>query len=309
VPLPLIVLVCGVVASLLAFGLSASRRVALDPVEPVAGERAVRRSILRHPRVARFLRQRMDRRTAGGFLLTVSFVVLFVVAIIVGVLLDLIDNNNWLAQADRSVAEWGSRNGSSDAVDVLRWITHLGSTVFVIASLTAVASFDYFRRRSVEVFAFVASVGVGELVLSNFLKIIVGRERPAVLRLVAAHGYSFPSGHTVAAAAATSAIALVLGRDRSRRVRATLAGAAALVAVSVAASRALLGVHWLTDVIAGLTIGWGWFTVVAIAFGGRAQRLGDPVSEHPQGVSATPESPTPASLPAEQPRSATADGP
>ena len=114
-PLPLIVLVCGVVASLLAFGLSASRRVALDPVDPVARERAVRRSILRHPRVARFLRQRMDRRTAGGFLLTVSFVVLFVVAIIVGVLLDLIDNNNWLANADRSVAEWGSRNGSSSA--------------------------------------------------------------------------------------------------------------------------------------------------------------------------------------------------
>ncbi len=251
----------------------------------------------------------MDRRTAGGFLLTVSFVVLFVVAIIVGVLLDLIDNNNWLADADRSIAEWGSRNGSSDAVDALRWITHLGSTVFVFASLTAVAAFDYFRRRSAEVFSFVATIGFGEFVLNNVLKIVVGRERPAVLRLVVAHGYSFPSGHTVAAAASTAAIALLLGRDRSRRVRAILAGAAALVAVSVAASRALLGVHWLTDVIAGLAIGWGWFAVVAIAFGGRAQRLGDPVTDHPQGVSARPESATPTSLPAEQPRSETADGP
>ena len=307
--LPLIVLLCGLAASLLAFGLSASRRVSVDPVDPAAGEKAVRRGIFGHPRFARFLRQRMDRKTAGGFLLTVSFLVLFVVAIVVGVLLDLIDNNNWLAHEDRRVAEWGSRNGSSGGIDLLRWITQLGSTVFVISSLTLVAVLDYFRRRSREVFVFMAAVGLGQLLLSNVLKLIVGRQRPSVLRLVAAHGYSFPSGHTVAAASAMSAIALVLGRDRSRRTRAVLAGAAALIAVSVAASRALLGVHWLTDVIAGLAIGWGWFTIVAIAFGGRAQRLGDPVSEHPQGLAATAEDRLKVPTPSEPPRSASVDGP
>jgi undecaprenyl-diphosphatase len=58
-----------------------------------------------------------------------------------------------------------------------------------------------------------------------------------------------------------------------------LAGGAALVAVVVATSRALLGVHWVSDVVAGLTLGWGWFLLVAIVFGGRKQRLGDPVIE------------------------------
>ena len=56
-----------------------------------------------------------------------------------------------------------------------------------------------------------------------------------------------------------------------------------VIAVAVAASRALLGVHWLTDVIGGLAVGWGWFLLVAIAFGGRAQRLGDPVTDQPAG--------------------------
>jgi membrane-associated phospholipid phosphatase len=288
VKLSVIVLLCGVGAALLAFVISASRGIEADPVDPAAPEKAVRRSIFRHPRVARFLRARMDRKTAGGFLLTASFLVLFAVAITVGLLLDAINDHSWLANADKSVAEWGSHNGRSETIDVLKWVTQLGSTLVITAALLLTAIGDYIRRRSAEVFAFVAAIGIGELLLSNVLKQIVSRQRPAVLHLVVANGYSFPSGHTCAAAAGWSAIALVLGRDRPKVVRAALAAVAALIAVSVAASRALLGVHWLTDVIGGLAVGWGWFMIVAIIFGGRAQRLGDPVAATAAGVTANP---------------------
>lgn len=300
----LVVVLCGVCAALLAFGLSVSRRMRVDLLDTAVEERAVRQSILAHPKLSRFLRERMDRKTAGGFLLTASFLVMFVVALFVGALLSLIDNNNWLAEADGWVAGWGSHHSSSDTVDVLRWATHLGGTPFVVAALTTVAVVDYARRRSLEVFAFVAAVGLGQLALSNVLKVLVSRDRPSVLRLVAAHGYSFPSGHTVAASATFSAIALVLGRDRHRRTRTALGACATLIAVSVAATRALLGVHWLTDVLAGLAIGWGWFTIVAIMFGGRAQRLGDPVSDDPQGIDPSTTSPSQA-----QQREVSADGP
>jgi undecaprenyl-diphosphatase len=281
---PIIVFLCSLAAALVAFGISASRKIQADPVNPAHAEQAVRRSLWRHPRLMRFLHERMDRKSAGGFLLTASLLVLFAVAMFTGVILDMIDSNSGFAVADKSVASWGSRHGTTTTAHAMKWITQLGSTTVVIAALLITGCVDYFRRRSREVFAFVAAIGVGELVLNNLLKIIVHRERPSVLRLVVAHGYSFPSGHTVAASACWMGIALVLGRDRSRLVRASLAGGAALIAVSVATSRALLGVHWLTDVIAGLAVGWGWFTIVAIIFGGRAQRLGDPVSEHPQGT-------------------------
>ncbi|MGZ4764369.1 MAG: phosphatase PAP2 family protein [Ilumatobacteraceae bacterium] len=286
--LSLIVVLCGVVAALIAFTISASRSIHVDPVDPAVPEQAVRRSIFRHPRVERFLRARMDRKTAGGFLLTVSFLILFVVALTLGLLLDSINDHSWLATADKSVAKWGSEHGRSQTINLLKWITQLGSTIVISVVLLLTAIIDYARRRSREVFLFVAAVGVGQLILANVLKVIVSRDRPPdVQHLVVVHGYSFPSGHTTAAASVWLAVALVFGRDRSKLVRALLAGAAALIAVSVAASRALLGVHWLTDVIGGLALGWGWFMLVAIMFGGRAQRLGDPIADHPAGVQST----------------------
>ena len=79
------------------------------------------------------------------------------------------------------------------------------------------------------------------------------------------------------AAATFAAVALLVGRGRSRRVKALLAGAAAGIAVAVASTRVFLGVHWLTDVLAGLAMGWAWFALSSIAFGGRVLRFGQPV--------------------------------
>ena len=225
-------------------------------------------------------------------MLTVSLLVTFVVALLVGAVLDMIDGSFGLASLDDSVAHWGVGHADSATVEILKVITYLGDTVVVVAALFAAGLIDFLRHRRAEVFAFLAAVIIGEKLIVNGLKEIIDRGRPDVLQLVGWDGPSFPSGHAAAAAAAWPAIALVLGRGCPRPLRALLAAGAALIAIAVAASRALLGVHWLTDIVAGVAIGYGWFLICAVVFGGRAQRLGDPLTARPHGTKARPDEAT-----------------
>jgi membrane-associated phospholipid phosphatase len=276
-----------VAAALLVFTLSAIRSLP-DPIDPVDRKRAVARRLARHPRLRRFLRQRLDRRVAGGLMLTVSLLATFAVALVTGLLLDMVDNSSGLASLDDDVANWGAANADSTAVDMLRVLTSLGDTLVVVGALLVAGLIDFVRHRRIDALVFLGVVIVGEKLIVNGLKEIVDRARPDLMPLVGWQGPSFPSGHAAAAAAVWPALALVLTRGCPRVVRAASAAAAALIAFAVAASRALLGVHWLTDVVAGLTIGYGWFLVCAVMFGGRAQRLGDPVTARPSGTTARP---------------------
>ena len=110
---------------------------------------------------------------------------------------------------DRKVSEWGSTHAESEAVDVVELITNLGTTwvVFLVLAIVAVGGL-----RPAPQLRGVLVRGRGrtrsELLLNNLLKVIVRRERPSVLQLMDAHGFSFPSGHTAAAAACWSAVAL-----------------------------------------------------------------------------------------------------
>jgi undecaprenyl-diphosphatase len=176
------------------------------------------------------------------------------------------------------VAEWGSRNATDLSTRVLDLLTDLGGTEFIVAAAVIIAVFDYTRHRDPGVIGFLAVTLIGVVAINNGLKLLVDRDRPPVDHLVGTSGSSFPSGHSSAAAAAWCAFALVIARHQSRRWRALAAGVAALVTFTVAASRALLGVHWITDVVAGVALGWGWFLLCALVFGGRFQRLGDPAA-------------------------------
>lgn len=250
-------------------------RVAVDPIDPTVEQRWLVGWLLRHPRLGRAAHW-LDRNVVGGLLLVVLFVLLCGAALVVGWLLDAVNAGTGPAEWDDAVAEWGSENATARSTQILDVVTDFGGSGYLLVAFVGLAGWDYARRRNIGVALFLGAVLGGVMLVNNALKLLVDRERPDVEHLVGSAGSSFPSGHSAAAAAAWSAAALVLSRHWPRRWRAVAAAAAALLAGAVAASRALLGVHWLTDVIAGLVVGWTWFTLCALGFGGRLLRLGAP---------------------------------
>jgi membrane-associated phospholipid phosphatase len=269
-----VVVLAAVVAAAIV-GAWSRARTSSDPVEPRVEERWLVTWLLRHPRWGRQATW-LDRNVVGGLLLVIALATLLVVAVVVGWLLDSVRSGSGLAGWDRSVADWGSHHATDTSTAVLDAVTDLGGSGYLLAAVIVVAVADVARRRNVHVVLFLGAVLGGVVLVNNALKWLVLRERPDVPHLVGASGSSFPSGHSAAATATWFALALVVSRRWSRRGRVVAAVVAAAIAVTVAASRALLGVHWLTDVLAGVMVGWGWFTLCALVFGGRVQRLGSP---------------------------------
>lgn len=271
------VLIAGAVTATIIVALSASRRrQRTDTVTPVDPE-AVESWIVRHaPDRARPALRHLDRRVAGGALLVVSLAALFLASLFVGWVLDTVDEGRGFAQFDERAAEWGAERATETSTRVLEIITDLGGTWFLVALVVGIGLTDWLARRNLAVVGYLLTTVIGVTLLNNGLKLLVDRERPAVGQLVGWSGASFPSGHSAAAAAAWAAVALVVSRHASRRWRVGAMAVAGGVAIAVAASRVLLGVHWVTDVVAGLVVGWTWFTVVSLAFGGRLVRLGEP---------------------------------
>jgi undecaprenyl-diphosphatase len=212
-----------------------------------------------------------------GLGLTVALGILLVGTIAIGTLLIMVQHNAGLARYDLSAARWGGDNATTGSTQFLRDVSLFGGTPMMIGVVLIAAWRQYMRTRTAAVVGFLTVVVLGQVLITNLTKALVGRHRPNIHQLTGFSGSSFPSGHAATAAATFAAIALLVGRGRSRRIKALLAAGAAFIAVSVAASRVLLGVHWLTDVIAGLAMGWGWFAISSIAFGGRVLRFGQPV--------------------------------
>ncbi|MGB8857677.1 MAG: phosphatase PAP2 family protein [Ilumatobacteraceae bacterium] len=277
-PVLIAVAVATVVVTVVLTLVARRGRVA-DPADVRAGALGLVEQAHRHPALRRFVLDRRDTTKATGLLLTVALAMIAGLTLAVGLVLEMVQTSEGFARWDDSAARWGAAHTTGTAESVVRIITQLGSTPVVIALCLVVSMIEYHRVPTRAVPAFLITVVASQLVITNLIKVVVGRDRPDIARLVSASGFSFPSGHTAASAALYSAIALVAGRGRGRRAKAILAGVAGGIAIAVATSRVLLGAHWLTDVIAGLALGWACFALASIAYGGRLLHFGAPVEK------------------------------
>ena len=114
-------------------------------------------------------------------------------------------------------------------------------------------------------FAFPRPPGAAEAAIPMWLPTTVDS---AVTWAATADGYSFPSGHAFGTTVIYGAMAVLLDVwDRRRR----LLGAGALIGL-VAFTRVALGVHYLTDVLAGIALGIVFLAVTLRLVAGRPTR-------------------------------------
>jgi undecaprenyl-diphosphatase len=105
-------------------------------------------------------------------------------------------------------------------------------------------------------------IAAGCAALPSVIKLIVARPRPEFGNVTHLLTYSFPSEHTTQAAGIYLTIAILLSQGLHRGWRGLVIVLAVLIALGVAWSRVYLGVHYPTDVVAGLVLGWSWALLV-----------------------------------------------
>ncbi|QMV45114.1 phosphatase PAP2 family protein [Cohnella cholangitidis] len=154
--------------------------------------------------------------------------------------------------------------GLTRVMEALSWF---GSTMVVIVIAIVILLFLAFvLGHRMELLFFISALA-GSSLLNHLLKDFFQRERPNIHRLVEETGYSFPSGHSMAAFALYGAFVYLLWkRVKSGRGRALLVALGAILVVGIGISRIYLGVHYPSDVAGGYLASWVWLGLMIEVF-------------------------------------------
>jgi len=202
---------------------------------------------------------RPDARVSALLVLSLGAVVTGFVALV-----DAVVARGEIARADHAIGNLALslRNDWADAV--FQTISAFGDVAVIVSVIAAVLVWLLWRgeRRLAVTFAGIVAVTA---IFVPTLKATVGIPRPFPM-YSGAEAFSFPSGHATWSALVYGFVGWLASRDRTgSRAPVPLAVAGALIA-SIALARVYLGAHWPSDVLTGLSFGFGAVLVVAIQF-------------------------------------------
>jgi len=167
---------------------------------------------------------------------------------------------------DDAVRQLLHQHASPALTAAMRAASFIGSPAFLIPMGILVVALYLRQGRPLAARLFVITVLGGE-VLDQVLKLAFHRTRPAAFfGMPEPLGYSFPSGHALAACAFYGVVAAFAAtRTESRVWRWVYRIAAATLIAIIGISRIYLGVHYPSDVLGGYAAALGWvFTVATV---------------------------------------------
>ena len=176
-------------------------------------------------------------------------------------------NGTGLAPHDQSVTTWAADERYPALTAIMQVFTALGSTVGLTILTAICAVLLFMQGHRVRALVLTATM-VGSSLLTVVLKELFGRSRPSTDTLLgpSASTASFPSGHSFNTAVFAGLLAgMVLMSTASILYRLLAIMAAVGATLMVGASRVYLGYHWMTDVLAGWSLGLAWLCLVTLA--------------------------------------------
>ena len=176
-------------------------------------------------------------------------------------------NTPRMAEFDALAHAWAAAHRSADSTLFFITMTTIGGPLGLAVLGLIVGGLLVLKRHWRWMIYLAITCGGGSL-LNLELKHYFERARPALAEaLRQAHGYSFPSGHAMGSTVVFGALAYLATRVLTLwRWRSAAIALACTLVCSVALSRVYLGVHWISDIAAGISAGGLWVVVTTVAY-------------------------------------------
>ena len=160
---------------------------------------------------------------------------------------------------DDAVMHWLAEHRPPSIEPVMLEITFLGTGSVVMTMVAVTALFLWLSNHKYSALLLMIATA-GGILLNNLLKVGFGRPRPQIFEWsTEVVSWSFPSGHAMSATVVYGTIAYLAARLQRRTWhRMATMTAAGIVILLICASRLYLGVHYPSDVAAGVIIGLAW---------------------------------------------------
>ena len=178
-----------------------------------------------------------------------------------GAILEDVTSRDPIIAFDRVVAQTLHTHAVPWLTRVFVVVTTFGSGWVLVPGAAVLTAALFWRRRWADGVVLISATA-GAAVLNAVLKLVIHRPRPEFLEPLAhAGGYSFPSGHAASSAAFYLTLGLLAaGWVRRWETRVYVLLGSIFVVALIGFSRIYLGVHYLSDVLAGYALGAFWAT-------------------------------------------------
>lgn len=221
----------------------------------------------------RFIKARLSSESYLGRHLTLGILALIGAAWLFGSIAEDVVTRDEITVLDVQVSNWLHLHAIPALTSIMLVLTDMHGTAGISAAACIFAFYLVWKKSWYWLLALLITVP-GGMLLNVAMKLIFRRARPSFDNpLLTLTTYSFPSGHAAAATLFYGLLAAYLvARTQSWRVRTAIILCAALIVAAVAFSRVYLGVHYLSDVLAGCAEAIAWLAICLTGIGGMRHR-------------------------------------